>query len=54
MDDLDDFEKTDDSRVCVCDYEEDEENQKIFVGCGLLAETSVLTPIPRNKIITHN
>ena len=29
-------------------YEEDEKNQKILVDYGILAETSVLTPIPRN------
>ena len=34
--------------VCACNYEEDEKNQKILVGYGSLAETSVLftkTPI---------
>ena len=34
--------------VCICNYEEDEKNRKILVGYGILAETSVLTPIPRN------
>ena len=49
MDDLDDVDEIDDSRVCRCNYEEDEKNQKILVGSGSLAETSVLTPIPRNR-----
>ena len=49
MDDLDDVDEIDDSRVCRCNYEEDEKNQKILVGYGILAETSVLTPIPRNR-----
>ena len=34
--------------VCVCNYEEDEKHQKILVGYGSLAETSLLftiTPI---------
>ena len=35
--------------VCMCNYEEDEKNRKILVGYGILAETSVLTPIPRNR-----
>ena len=34
--------------VCVYCYEEDEKNRKILVGYGILAETSVLTPMPRN------
>ena len=49
---MDDYLKIDESRVCVCvcDYEEDEKNQKILVGYGSLAdETSVLNPIPRNS-----
>ena len=50
MDDLDDVDEIDDSRVCRCNYEEDEKNRKILVGYGILAETSVLTPIPRNTI----
>ena len=49
MDDLDDVDEIDDSRVCRCNYEEDEKNQKILVGYGILAESSVLTPIPRNN-----
>ena len=53
MDDLDDVEKIDDSRVCRCNYEEDEKNQKIFVGYGILAETNVLNPIPRNSIFLY-
>ena len=48
MDDLDDVDEIDDSRVCRCNYEEDEKNQKILVGYGILAETSVLNHIPRN------
>ena len=52
MDDLDDVDEIDHSRVCRCNYEEDEKNRKILVGYGILAETSVLTPIPRN--ITPN
>ena len=36
--------------VCMCNYEEDEKNRKILVGYGILAETSVLTPIPRNTM----
>ena len=48
MDDLDDVDEINDSRVCRCNYEEDEKNRKILVGYGILAETSVLTPIPRN------
>ena len=31
--------------VCGCNYEEDEKNQKILVGYGSLAETSVLFTI---------
>ena len=38
--------------MCVCNYEEDEKNQKILVGySSLAAETSVLTPIPRNTCV---
>ena len=49
MDDLDDVDEIDHSRVCRCNYEEDEKNQKILVDYGsLAAETSVLTPITRN------
>ena len=40
--------------MCVCDYEEDEKNQKILVGSGsLAAETSAIftiTPVPRNNL----
>ena len=36
--------------VCMCNYEEDKKNRKILVGYCMLAETSVLTPIPRNTI----
>ena len=48
---MDDYVWIDDSHVCRCViYEEDEKNQKILVGYGsLAAETSVLTPIPRNR-----
>ena len=49
MDDLDDVDEIDHSRVCRCNYEEDEKNRKILVGYGIVAETSVLTPIPRNN-----
>ena len=48
MDDLDDVDEIGDSRVRMCNSEEDEKNQKILVGSGSLAETSVLftiTPI---------
>ena len=47
---MDDYVWIDHSHVCVCDYKEDEKNQNILVGYGLLAaETSVLAPIPRNR-----
>ena len=49
MDDFDDVDEIDDSCVCRCIYEKDEKNQKILVGFGLLAETSVLTPISRDN-----
>ena len=35
MDDLDDVDEIDDSRVCRCNYEEDEKNRKILVGYGI-------------------
>ena len=46
---MDDCLRIDDSHVCVCNLRRGEKNQKILVGYGLLAETSVLTPIPRKK-----
>ena len=45
MNALDDVKKIDDSRVCACNYQEDQKNQKILVGYGSLAETSVLFAI---------
>ena len=43
-------ENDDSMKMYVCNYEEDEKNQKILVGYGsLAAETSMLTPIPRNR-----
>ena len=39
--------------VCVCNYEEDEKNQKILVGYGILAETSVIHNNPYSSTTAY-
>ena len=52
MDDSDDVDEINDSRVCGCKYEESRKNQKILVGYDLSSRDRCVihhTPIPRNS-----
>ena len=44
MDDLDDVDEIDHSRVCRCNYEEDEKNQKILVGRLISSRDQCVNP----------